>query len=319
MRNPTVTCLTALAVTLALTACRPTPNDTLAPTGAHNRKLRVTTTINILTDLAQQIGGQHVDVTGLMGPGVDPHLYKASAGDVRKLANADITFYVGLHLEGKMVDILEKLERFHPSHAVTTAIPDQDFLRPDPNSDSPDPHVWFDVRLWKTSVTVVRDALTKADPQHAADYANNARAYLKELDELDAWVSAQIRSVPPEQRVLITAHDAFGYFGERYGIRVRGLQGISTTAEAGTRDVRQLADFIAERRIRAIFVESSIPRRTVEAVQAAVRARGWNVRIGGELFADSAGEAGTPEGTYIGMMRHNVHTIVTALRGQEGE
>lgn len=277
------------------------------------REVRVTTTANMITDLVRQVGGDRVRVTGLMGPGVDPHLYKASAGDVRRLTTADITFYGGLHLEGKMSDILEKLERFHPSHAVTEAIP-KSRLHREGEGENYDPHVWFDVTLWKSAATVVRDRLSEIDPAHANVYEANAARYLRELDDLDRWIKTRLAAVAPEQRVMITAHDAFGYFGARYGVEVRGLQGLSTTAEAGTRDVRGLADFIAERRIKAVFVESSVPRRTIEAVQAAVRARGHDLALGGELYSDAAGAEGTPEGTYVGMIRHNIDTIVEALK-----
>lgn len=278
------------------------------------RPVRVTTTVNMITDLVRQIGGERVQVTGLMGSGVDPHLYKASAGDVRKLANADVTFYGGLHLEGKMADILEKLDRFHPSYAVSDAMPREKLRRAAQFGGNYDPHVWFDVTLWKDAARAVQAGLSETDPQHARVYANNAAAYLRQLDELDAWIKAEIASVPSQRRVLVTAHDAFGYFGRRYGVEVRGLQGLSTTAEAGTSDVRGLTDFLVARGVKAIFVESSVPRRTVEAVQAAVRARGHDLAIGGELYSDSAGPAGTPEGTYVGMVRHNVRLIVEALR-----
>ena len=310
MPRPRIAPLALLALTLG--ACADTPGR--ATPDFSNRRVRVTTTVNMVTDLVRQVGGERVEVTGLMGPGVDPHLYKASAGDVRRLTTADVTFYGGLHLEGKMAEILEKLERFHPSHAVFESIPESRLLHPDDMQGNPDPHVWLDVTLWKTAAQSVRDHLQDLDPTHANVYDRNTTRYLRELDELDTWIQARIATVPETQRVMITAHDAFGYFGRRYGIEVRGLQGLSTTAEAGTRDVRNLADFIAQRRIPAIFVESSVPRRAVEAVQAAVRARGRPLEIGGELFADAAGEEGTPEGTYVGMIRHNVNTIVRALK-----
>ncbi|WP_084474504.1 metal ABC transporter solute-binding protein, Zn/Mn family [Deinococcus pimensis] len=294
----------------ALNACAPQERQVRAD--LKDRPIRVTTTVNMITDLVRQVGGDRVEVSGLMGPGVDPHLYKASAGDVRRLANADVTFYGGLHLEGKMTDVLEKLGRFHPSHAVTERIPERR-LR-DVGEGTHDPHVWFDVTLWKSAATVVRDRLADLDPTHANVYRANADRYLRELDDLDRWITRRVNDVPRERRVMITAHDAFGYFGDRYGVEVRGLQGLSTTAEAGTRDVRALADFIARRRIRAVFVESSVPRRTVEAVQAAVRSRGHDLDVGGELYSDSAGAEGTPEGTYVGMVRHNVNTLVEALK-----
>jgi manganese/zinc/iron transport system substrate-binding protein len=179
-----------------------------------------------------------------------------------------------------------------------------------------DPHIWFDVTMWMSAVEVVRDTLIEMDPGHAATYRANAEGYLAELAQLHDYVNSQAQRVPQEKRVVITAHDAFKYFGQAYGFEVRGLQGISTATEAGTGDVQQLAEFIAERQIPAVFVESSVPPRYIEAVQAAVRARGFEVQIGGELFSDAMGSTGTPEGTYTGMVRHNIDTIVEALLGE---
>ena len=278
------------------------------------RPIQAVTTANMITDLVRQVGGDRVQVTGLMGPGVDPHLYKASAGDVRKLTGADITFYGGLHLEGKMTEILEKLGKYHPSVAVTDGIPPEKLHATDATGKNHDPHVWFDVSLWRHTVGTVRDALKTLDPTHASTFEANASAYAAKLEALDAWVKSRIASIPKAQRVMITAHDAFGYFGARYGLEVRGLQGLSTTSEAGARDVQDLAAFIAGRKIGAVFIESSVPRRTVDAVRAAVIARGHALEIGGELFSDSAGAEGTPEGSYTGMIEHNVNTIVEALK-----
>lgn len=290
--------------------------ENLRPLG-QDRPVRVVTTTNFITDLAQQVGGGRVQVTGLMGPGVDPHLYKASAGDVRRLAQADVVFYGGLDLEGKMVELLERNPKAIP---VTLRIPKERLLKPAatlPSSMRVDPHVWFDVSLWKLTVNVVRDALSKLDPAGASSYAANAASYSQRLDQLDTFAERELSRVPPAQRVLITAHDAFSYFGRRYKVEVRGLQGVSTVAEAGTRDIQELAEFIVRRKIPAIFVETSVPQRTIEAVVAAVKARGFNVKIGGSLFSDSAGSPGTPQGTYVGMVEHNVRTIVAALLGRD--
>ena len=278
--------------------------------------VRVVTTVNFVTDLVQQIGGERVRVTGLMGAGVDPHLYKASAGDVRQLQQAHLVFYAGLGLEGKMVELLERLPR---AIAVTDAIPRERLIRLPGGSDSYeyDPHVWFDVSLWQLTIDRVREALSRVDPSGSAYYRARATAYNRRLTQLEAFIRQQVALVPPQQRVLITAHDAFAYLGRRYGLEVRGLQGISTVAEAGTRDIQELAEFIVQRRIRAIFVESSVPQRPIQAVVAAARARGWNVVIGGQLFSDSAGNPGTPEGTYVGMMEHNIRTIVNGLLGKQ--
>jgi manganese/zinc/iron transport system substrate-binding protein len=276
-------------------------------------KLHVVTTIGMIQDVVQNVGGERVAATGLMGPGVDPHLYKASEGDVRKLFRADVIFYGGLHLEARMGEVLEEMGERVRTVAVSEAIPVARRQAPVDFSSQYDPHVWFDVRLWAMTVDTIAATLAAVDPAHAAEYRANARAYRAELDALDRYVRAQALRVPEEKRVLITAHDAFSYFGRAYGFEVRGLQGISTAAEAGTADVQELARFIADRRIPAVFVESSIPRRTIEAVQEAVRARGYDVQIGGSLYSDAMGTRGTPDGTYAGMVRHNIDTIVAAL------
>jgi manganese/zinc/iron transport system substrate-binding protein len=276
-------------------------------------RLSVVTTIGMIRDVVQNVGGDHVRVIGLMGPGVDPHLYKASEGDVRRLFRADVVFYGGMHLEARMGEVLEEMGGRTRVAAVSEVIPVDQRLSPPEFQGAYDPHVWFDVRLWAMTVDVIARTLSEADPAHARDFAANADRYRAQLAELDRYVREQAARVPAERRVLITAHDAFNYFGRAYGFQVRGLQGISTASEAGTADVQALAQFIATRRIPAIFVESSIPRRTIEAVQEAVAAQGYDVRIGGSLFSDAMGNPGTEEGTYIGMVRHNIDTIVGAL------
>ena len=295
-----------------LAACGPT---TKAKGDLSKRQVKVTTTVGMVTDIVRNVGGERVMVTGLMGPGVDPHLYKPSASDVQKLEGADIIFYGGLELEGRMTDTLVKLARGgKPAVAVSEGIPEDRLLEPEEFEGKYDPHVWFDVTLWQFAVKTINQELAKLDPDSKDVYQRNTEAYLKQLDELHRYVKAQIGTIPEPSRVLITAHDAFGYFGKQYGMDVRGLQGTSTATEASASDVQELARFIADRKIKAIFVESSVPKATIEAVQAAVRAKGWNVAIGGELFSDAMGNEGTPEGTYIGMVRHNVDTIVKALK-----
>lgn len=301
------------AVAVVALAC----SQRVAP--AEDGRIRVVTTIGMITDIVARVGGEHVHVQGLMGPGVDPHLYKARAGDVRKVTEAQIIFYGGLHLEAAMGEVLEEMSSRTTSVAVTDSIPRFLLMRPTGYAGTWDPHVWFDVELWMYAVRAVERTLVAYDEVHAADYRRNAGVLLDELAALDAWVHERVATLPEERRVLVTAHDAFSYFGRAYGFRVIGLQGISTATEAGTRDVQRLAEEIAVLRIPAIFVETSIPRRTVEAVQAAVAARGHDVAIGGELFSDALGTAGTPEGTYIGMVKHNVSTIVHALGGVAAE
>jgi manganese/zinc/iron transport system substrate-binding protein len=306
--------LAMLLAALLPSACGPV--GTSGPTDLSERKtIRVVATTGMVGDLVERIAGERVELEGLMGPGVDPHLYKASERDVLALADADVIFFSGLHLEAKLADVLERIEGRVVTQAVTDTIPRERLLRPPAFEGAYDPHVWFDVTLWAAAAEQVRDTFVEIDPAHADLYRANAERALAELDELDADVRALADTVPEDKRVLVTAHDAFLYFGRAYGFEVRGLQGISTVSEAGAADVNDLAAYIAEEEIPAIFVESSVPRQTIRAVQEAVRARGFDVQIGGELFSDAMGDPGTPEGTYPGMVRHNVETIVGALRG----
>lgn len=277
-------------------------------------KVKVTATIGMITDVVGQVGGDHVEVLGLMKAGVDPHLYKATQGDLNKLNKADIIFYNGLHLEGKMVDVLEKMNAKKPTVAVSRNIDKAKLRSWNGGEGQYDPHIWFDVRNWMSATEVIRDELVKLDPAHADDYKKNAEAYLKQLQALHEETKAKIASIPEKSRVLVTAHDAFGYFGDAYGIKVIGLQGISTASEAGLKDVADLRDFLVENRIKAVFVESSVPKKTIQAVVDGAKEKGHEVKIGGELFSDAMGGPGTPEGTYIGMVRHNVDTIVNALK-----
>ena len=302
--------LTLLFATSLLTACGGEP-----AASAGDGLLQITTTTSMITDITKVVGGEHVQVTGLMGAGIDPHLYVASEGDMELLQNADVIFYNGLLLEAQMAEILEQLGERKTVVAVTQALDEGQLLPWAQYADEFDPHVWFDVSLWMKAVEAVRDTLVQVDAAHATAYQANATAYLEELAKLDAYVKEQAARLPAEQRILITAHDAFHYFGRAYGFDVRGLQGISTASEAGTADVQALADFIAEKQIKAIFIESSVPVRNIEALQAAVQARGFQVTIGGQLFSDAMGDPGSPEGTYVGMVRHNIDTIVGALLG----
>lgn len=281
-----------------------------------DRKIKIVTTTGMIADIAKNIGGERVEVTALMGPGVDPHLYKASEGDVRLLQEADVIFYNGLHLEAQMGEVLERLNEFGIKTVPVTDKIDRTLLESPPQfAGNYDPHVWFDVTLWMSAAEQVKETLLEVDPDSRSVYEANAEDYLTQLEELHQYVLDQANSIPADQRILVTAHDAFNYFGRAYGFEVRGLQGISTEAQAGTADVQALADFIVERQIPAVFVESSVPQRNVEAVQAAVQAQGFNVKIGGSLFSDAMGTEGTPEGTYVGMVRHNIDTIVEALAG----
>ncbi len=283
---------------------------------AGQKYYNIVTTTGMIADAAKNVGGDKVKVTALMGPGVDPHLYKASEGDVTRMADADLILYNGLHLEGSMARVLEKIGAKANTFAVGSVIDEERLLAPPQFKGAHDPHIWFDVGLWMYVVEGIRDKLIESDSGNAETYKENAANYLARLDSLNAYVKKQSERVAPSQRILITAHDAFNYFGRAYGFKVRGLQGISTAAEAGTADVKDLAEFIAAKKVPAIFVESSVPVRTIEAVQAAVKARGFEVKIGGQLFSDAMGSSKTPEGNYIGMVSHNINTIVSALLGE---
>jgi manganese/zinc/iron transport system substrate-binding protein len=298
-----------ISLTLMAAACGPANNGG----DLSGRKINAVATTNMVADLVKVIGGDRVEVTPLMGAGVDPHLYKASAGDVTRLESADVIFYNGLHLEAAMADVLEKLEGRKHTVAVTDAISKDILLQPAQFQGNYDPHVWFDVTLWMKAAEKTRDALAEIDPGSADTYKANAEKYLTDLGELHEYVKAQAAKLPEEKRAMVTAHDAFNYFGRAYGFDVRGLQGISTVAEPSPRDVQELADFIASRKLPAIFIESSVPRRNVEALQAAVKSRGFNVEIGGQLYSDALGNPDTPEGTYLGMVRYNIDTVVGAL------
>lgn len=277
-----------------------------------NKKIKVTATVGMIADAAKEIGGTEVEVTALMGAGVDPHLYRASAGDIVKLETADLILYNGLHLEAKMSDVLKKLAATKKTVAVSENIPHNSRL---PFGDAEfDPHVWFDVSLWKYSVKSVYESLCKVKPDEKDLFTKNYSAYIEKLNMLDEYIKNRANELTSEKRVLVTAHDAFNYFSKAYGFEVRGLQGISTVTEAGAKDVQNLADFIAERKLPAIFIESSVPEKNVKALQSAVKARGYDVAIGGELFSDAMGDDGTFEGTYIGMLTHNIDTIVNALK-----
>lgn len=277
--------------------------------------LRVVATTGMVGDLATQIVGDHGDVEYLMGPGVDPHLYKATASDVRKLQRADVILYNGLFLEGKMQSILERMSKAGRHVAAITAELDHDvLLDPGDGSGHPDPHVWFDISLWAECVPVVVATLSKAAPEQADYFRQQGERVTADLLALHTWAHKISGELPPEKRILVTSHDAYGYFGEAYGFQVVGLQGISTVSEAALADMASLVDFIKARNVKAIFVESSVPHATIERI-----ATDANVVIGGELFSDAMGtpgqlENGFDQGTYEGMVRHNLTTIVEALR-----
>lgn len=278
-----------------------------------NNKLNVVTTTTMITDLVKNIGGDHINLQGLMGSGVDPHLYKASEGDVSKLSQADIIFYNGLHLEGKLVEVFEKMKN-KKTVAVSDAIDKSTLIGSDYFASNYDPHIWFNIEYWKQATQFVVKTLSEAIPDKTETFQANGEKYIAQLNNLKSKVEAKISEVPNAQRILVTAHDAFNYFGKAFDFEVVGLQGLSTATEAGVQDVQKLSAFIIEHKVKAIFVESSVPKRTIEALQASVKSKGHDVTIGGELYSDALGNAGTIEGTYIGMFEYNVNTIVEALK-----
>jgi manganese/zinc/iron transport system substrate-binding protein len=282
---------------------------------AAEKKIRVTTTVTMVSDLVKNVGGDRVEVQGLMGPGVDPHLYKATASDVSKLSGADVIFYSGLLLEGKMQDIFAAMARTKRFvYAVTEAIPHDSLLEPPEFSGHYDPHVWFEVPLWAKCIDTVAKGLSEFDPAGKKQYEQRAAELRKRLDELHQWALRRAGEVSKEKRVLVTSHDAFNYFGRAYGFQVVGLQGISTVTEVGTADMAKMVDFIKKKNIKAIFIESSVPPHAIKRISEDA-----HVKIGGELFSDAMGTPGQIEhgydlGTYEGMVKHNVNTIVEALK-----
>jgi manganese/zinc/iron transport system substrate-binding protein len=277
-------------------------------------KLSIVCTTGMVGDLVKTIAGGQAEVSTLMGPGVDPHFYKASKGDVERLARADLIFYNGLYLEGKMQEIFERMERTKKVVPVSRDIPHELLRQPPEFAGHHDPHIWFDVSLWKEAVGPVVATLSEARPEMYADFKIRGEAYRARLDTLHHWVYEEVQSVPKKGRVLVTAHDAFGYYGRAYGVKVVGLQGISTVAEYGVTDVIRIVDLIVGSGVKAIFVESSVPERSIHAVLEGCKDKGSSVVIGGTLYSDAMGVPGSGADTYVGMVQANTRTIVEALR-----
>ncbi|WP_153555937.1 metal ABC transporter solute-binding protein, Zn/Mn family [Roseimaritima sediminicola] len=290
-----------------------------APQRSSSDPIRVTATVGMVADIVRQVGGPHVEVTQICGPGVDPHLYKVTRDDARLLSDADMIFYSGLMLEGKMSDTLVKMARQRPVVAVTEAVDPDLLLEPEAMQGHYDPHVWMDVSAWSECVAAVQEALADAAPQHADTFAENAAAYREQLDRLHRYAQQTIGSIPENSRVLITSHDAFNYLGRAYGLDVQGVQGLSTESEAGLQRVNELVDLLVERDVKAVFIESSVPRKSIDALIEGAQSRGHEVVVGGELYSDAMGPEGTYQGTYIGMLDHNVTTITQALGGEAPE
>jgi len=277
----------------------------------------VVTTVGMITDVVRHVAGEKAQVAGLIGEGIDPHLYKPTRKDVVAMSQADLIFYNGLMLEGKMADVLIRMARKgKPVYAVTEEILNRgDYVITDA-SEHFDPHVWMDVQGWILATGVIAEALGEFDPQNADYYDKNAQDYIARLEALDAYAREVIGSIPEDQRYLVTAHDAFSYLGRAYGIEVMGIQGISTESEAGLRDIEELIDFLVENRIPAVFVETSVSDKNVRALVEGARARGHDLQIGGTLYSDAMGPTGSYEGTYIGMIDHNATYISRALGGE---
>jgi len=282
--------------------------------GSSEGKIQVVTTIAQIAEPIEMIGGEYVEVKSLMGPGVDPHLYKATQGDINTLQNADIIFFNGLHLEGNMGEIFEQLKESKKILAVGETI-DQNRLLKD-EQGAIDPHIWFDLDIWKDALNSATEVLKEYSPNHAEYFEENKQLYFQKMDELKEEATKKLLSIPKQQRILVTAHDAFGYFGRMFDIDVVGLQGLSTEDEVSLSDIQATIELLIEKQVPAVFVESSINPKTIQAVIEGASQRGLEVQLGGELFSDAMGEAGTEEGTYLGMYRHNVNTIYEALKGE---
>ena len=301
-------CLVTILLSLFVISCQKKEQS---------NKFKVVTTTTMISDLAKNIGGDSVQVIGLMGAGVDPHLYKASEGDVQKITSSDILFYSGLHLEGKMVDIFENMEKKgKKAYALSDGIPQDRYISSKLFASNYDPHIWFSVENWIDATKYMTEQLSLAKPDSKEYFQKNEAVYIDKLNHLKDSLTSIANKLPENKRILVTAHDAFNYFGKEYNFKVMGLQGISTASEAGTKDLLDLANFIVENKIPAIFVESSIPKQTILALQEAVKSKGYNVKVGGTLYSDALGSPDSPEGNYIGMYLYNMNTIVNALENE---
>lgn len=316
-RSRFLSAIATLSLSTALISCGPEESATSTEASG---TYQVTATVGMIADIVREVAGDRAEVKGIIGEGVDPHVYKPTSTDVKALQAADVVFYNGLQLEGKMGDVLVRLARTgKPVYAVTEEILNQaDYILTD-EEEHMDPHVWMDVQGWIRAVSVAEKALSEYDPENAEEYKERATAYLEQLESLDAYAKEAIGSIPEGQRVLVTAHDAFSYMARAYGLEVKGIQGLSTESEAGIKDIEDLVTFLVDKKIPAVFVETSVSDKNVRALIEGAKARGHSIVIGGELFSDAMGPAGTYEGTYIGMIDHNVTTITRALGGEAPE
>lgn len=306
-----------LVAAAAFAGCDAKPAESGArASGERTYPIKITCTIGMVSDIVRQIAGDKADVKGIIGESVDPHLYQPTRDDIVSLTGADVVFYNGRLLEGKMTDTLIKVSRKRPVFAVSDGIPDDRLLAPAEFNGHYDPHVWMDVALWIRAAEFSAKSLAEFDPKNGDAYWQDYEKLADQLRSLDTYAREAIATIPRDRRILITAHDAFNYFGRAYDIEVRGIQGISTESEAGIKDINALVDLIVTRNIAAVFVESSVSKKNVTALIEGAAARGHTVTIGGTLFSDAMGTTGTYEGTYIGMIDHNVTTIARALGGK---
>lgn len=313
-------CLPVIAAVAIVGCGQEAAQETTRGTSPNGTPYAIVATTGMVTDIVSQVAGERANVVGLMGEGIDPHLYKPTRSDIERIMGADVVFYNGLLLEGKMTDALIRAATAgKPVYAVTELLDEQFLLEPEEFEGLYDPHVWMDPSAWAGTVEVVRDNLIAYDPAGESVYTANAEAAIAQVMALDAYAQGVLASVPEQQRVLVTAHDAFNYFGRRFDYEVVGIQGISTESEAGVQDIEELVDMLVDRKIGAVFVESTVSQRNINALVDGARARGHEVIVGGELFSDAMGSPGTYEGTYIGMIDHNATTIARALGGEVPE
>lgn len=304
MRRWLISCGAAVPLALAFGTAR-----------AQDGPVNAVATIGMIGDVVGEVGGACVEVRTMMGAGVDPHLYQASAEDVQTFQDADVIFYSGYSLEGQLGDVLGRFAEMKPTVAVAPASIEPGELIAVQGVYGIDPHVWMDASLWAQIAPTIGETLAELRPDCADEINANAESYAEQLNALHAWAEEAVASIPEEQRTLVTAHDAFSYYGRAYGIEVAGIQGISTESEAAVADIRETATMVAESGVPAVFVESTINPRTIQAVIDAARRQGHEVAIGGELYSDAMGEEGSAGGTYIGMIYENTTNIVEALGG----
>ncbi|WP_317450906.1 metal ABC transporter solute-binding protein, Zn/Mn family [Alkalibacillus aidingensis] len=300
----------AIVMILFLAACGSGENNGKGQNG----EIVITTTTGQIADAVTNVGGDLVEVEALMGPGVDPHLYQATQSDIRKLGNADMIFYNGLHLEGNMGDILEQIDSEKPTKAVANGLPDDQLQQDMENPNEVDPHIWFDLDLWALVVNYIADELSEFSPENEEIFRENAENYQEELEELKTYAEDELATIPDESRILVTAHDAFGYFATAFDFEVIGIQGLSTDSDYGVADIQDIVSVLVDHEVKAVFTESSVSERAMESVIEGAERRGQEVTIGGELFSDAMGEEGTEQGTYIGMFKHNIDVIVSSLK-----